>query len=222
MTQTPEENLSTGVLVFADYLAGSYFYLFYNIFSAALRAIGVSERTLYVLILTTVVKCISGCIPGWHLPPRCPGAQSLRSSRRRSLRSPSLSISGKKCRFTARHPGSETENLDAQKNDRFQLHFRRPADDSLRRPPARPCPASMRSVSMQLPLLMPSPSSTATCSPRATASRHLSRRSRTEPRAKEYDRIPKGLRKMLVIRRNLYYLDSGGRTVLRPPLLGIF
>ena len=56
LTQTPEEISSQASLYLQIISLGLIFTFFYNIFSAALRAIGDSRAPLYVLILTTVVN----------------------------------------------------------------------------------------------------------------------------------------------------------------------
>ena len=132
-------DIGTGVLVFADYLTGSYFYLFLQYF---LRRPARNRRFQSAALCPDPddrCQCIPGCIPGWHLPPRCFRCGNRYDHLASGLCARPLRLYlGESAPLTPRHPGSETENLDAQKNDRFQLHFRRPADDSLRRPPARP------------------------------------------------------------------------------------
>ena len=56
LTQTPEEISAQASLYLQIISLGLIFTFFYNIFSAALRAIGDSRAPLYVLILTTVVN----------------------------------------------------------------------------------------------------------------------------------------------------------------------
>ena len=56
LTQTPEEISAPASLYLQIISLGLIFTFFYNIFSAALRAIGDSRAPLYVLILTTVVN----------------------------------------------------------------------------------------------------------------------------------------------------------------------
>ncbi len=64
-------DIGTGVLVFADYLTGSYFYLFLQYF---LRRPARNRRFQSAALCPDPddrCQCIPGCIPGWHLPPRC-------------------------------------------------------------------------------------------------------------------------------------------------------
>lgn len=139
LTQTPEEISAQASLYLQIISLGLIFTFFYNIFSAALRAIGDSRAPLYVLILTTIVNVFLDVFLVGHLPPRCSRCGNRYNHLAGSLCARPLCLYlVESAALTARHPGSETENLDAQKNDRFQLHFRRPANDSLRRPPARP------------------------------------------------------------------------------------
>lgn len=56
LTQTPEEISAQASLYLQIISLGLIFTFFYNIFSAALRAIGDSRAPLYVLILTTIVN----------------------------------------------------------------------------------------------------------------------------------------------------------------------
>ena len=98
LTQTPEEISAQASLYLQIISLGLIFTFFYNIFSAALRAIGDSRAPLYVLILTTIVNVF--WMYSWLASAASvfPVRQSLQSSRRQSLCSPSLSISGRRCR----------------------------------------------------------------------------------------------------------------------------
>ena len=132
-------DIGAGILVFADYLAGSYFTFFYNIFSAALRAIGDSRAPLYVLILTTIVNVFLDVFLVGICRLSVPGAAiATIISQAVSALALFVYIWSKVplLRLGIRDLKLKTSML--KKNDRFQLHFRRPADDSLRRPPARP------------------------------------------------------------------------------------
>lgn len=56
ITQTPAEISASAALYLRIISAGLLFTFFYNLFSAALRAIGDSKAPLYVLVLTTIVN----------------------------------------------------------------------------------------------------------------------------------------------------------------------
>ena len=109
-------DIGAGVLVFADYLAGSYFYLFLQYF---LRRPARDRRFQSAALCPDPddhCQCISGCIPGWHLPPRCSRCGNRYNHLAGSLCARPLCLYlVESAALTARHPGSETENLDAQK-----------------------------------------------------------------------------------------------------------
>ena len=138
LTQTPEE-ISAQASLYLQIISLGLIYLFLQYF---LRRPARDRRFQSAALCPDPddhCQCISGCIPGWHLPPRCSRCGNRYNHLAGGLCARPLCLYlVESAALTARHPGSETENLDAQKNDRFQLHFRRPADDSLRRPPARP------------------------------------------------------------------------------------
>lgn len=139
LTQTPEEISAQASLYLQIISLGLIFTFFYNIFLRRPARDRRFQSTALCPDPDDHCQCISGCIPGWHLPPRCSRCGNRYNHLAGSLCARPLCLYlVESAALTARHPGSETENLDAQKNDRFQLHFRRPADDSLRRPPARP------------------------------------------------------------------------------------
>lgn len=177
LTQTPEEISAQASLYLQIISLGLIFTFFYNIFSAALRAIGDSRAPLYVLILTTIVNVFLDVFLVGICRLGVPGAAIA------TIISQAVSALALFVYIWSKVPLLRLgiRDLKLKTSMLKKRSISAPFPPSSRRfSTSAACsssPASMHSVSMQLPLLMPSPSSTATCSPRATASRHLSRRS---------------------------------------------
>lgn len=74
LTKTPEEIAASATLYLQIISIGLFFTFLYNLFSAALRAIGDSKAPLYVLILTTIVNIILDLLLVGTLQMGVPGA----------------------------------------------------------------------------------------------------------------------------------------------------
>ncbi len=211
-------DIGAGILVFADYLAGSYFYLFYNIFSAALRAIGDSRAPLYVLILTTIVNvfldvflvgiCRLG-VPGAAIATIISQAVSALAlfvyiwSKVPLLR---LGIRDLKLKTSMLKKTIDFSSISAVQQT--ILYIGRLLVQSGVNALGVDAVAAFNAVSI-IDSYVLAPGDSLAASITTFSAQNLG--------AKEYDRIPKGLPENAGDCRNLYYFDSGGRAVLPSP-----
>ena len=216
LTQTPEEISAQASLYLQIISLGLIFTFFYNIFSAALRAIGDSRAPLYVLILTTIVNvfldvflvgiCRLG-VPGaaiatiialfvyiWSKVPLLRlGIRDLKlktSMLKKTIDFSSISAVQQTILYVGRllvQSGVNALGVDAV--------------------------AAFNAVSI-IDSYVLAPGDSLAASITTFSAQNLG--------AKEYDRIPKGLRKMLVIAEIYIILTAVVVLFCRHPLLGIF
>ena len=215
LTQTPEEISAQASLYLQIISLGLIFTFFYNIFSAALRAIGDSRAPLYVLILTTIVNvfldvflvgiCRLG-VPGAAIATIISQAVSALAlfvyiwSKVPLLR---LGIRDLKLKTSMLKKTIDFSSISAGRL-LVQSGVNAIGVDAV---------AAFNAVSI-IDSYVLAPGDSLAASITTFSAQNLG--------AKEYDRIPKGLRKMLVIAEIYIILTTVVVLFCRHPLLGIF
>ena len=215
LTQTPEEISAQASLYLQIISLGLIFTFFYNIFSAALRAIGDSRAPLYVLILTTIVNvfldvflvgiCRLG-VPGAAIATIISQAVSALAlfvyiwSKVPLLR---LGIRDLKLKTSMLKKTIDFSSISAVQQT--ILYIGRLLVQS---------GVNALGVDAIIDSYVLAPGDSLAASITTFSAQNLG--------AKEYDRIPKGLRKMLVIAEIYIILTAVVVLFCRHPLLGIF
>ena len=223
LTQTPEEISAQASLYLQIISLGLIFTFFYNIFSAALRAIGDSRAPLYVLILTTVVNvfldvflvgiCHLG-VPGAAIATIISQAVSALAlfvyiwSKVPLLR---LGIRDLKLKTSMLKKTIDFSSISAVQQT--ILYVGRLLVQSGVNALGVDAVAAFNAVSI-IDSYVLAPGDSLAASITTFSAQNLG--------AKEYDRIPKGLRKMLVIAEIYIILTAVVVLFCRHPLLGIF
>lgn len=223
LTQTPEEISAQASLYLQIISLGLIFTFFYNIFSAALRAIGDSRAPLYVLILTTIVNvfldvflvgiCRLG-VPGAAIATIISQAVSALAlfvyiwSKVPLLR---LGIRDLKLKTSMLKKTIDFSSISAVQQT--ILYVGRLLVQSGVNAIGVDAVAAFNAVSI-IDSYVLAPGDSLAASITTFSAQNLG--------AKEYDRIPKGLRKMLVIAEIYIILTTVVVLFCRHPLLGIF
>ena len=223
LTQTPEEISAQASLYLQIISLGLIFTFFYNIFSAALRAIGDSRAPLYVLILTTVVNvfldvflvgiCHLG-VPGAAIATIISQAVSALAlfvyiwAKVPLLR---LGIRDLKLKTSMLKKTIDFSSISAVQQT--ILYVGRLLVQSGVNALGVDAVAAFNAVSI-IDSYVLAPGDSLAASITTFSAQNLG--------AKEYDRIPKGLRKMLVIAEIYIILTAVVVLFCRHPLLGIF
>ena len=223
LTQTPEEISAQASLYLQIISLGLIFTFFYNIFSAALRAIGDSRAPLYVLILTTIVNvfldvflvgiCRLG-VPGAAIATIISQAVSALAlfvyiwSKVPLLR---LGIRDLKLKTSMLKKTIDFSSISAVQQT--ILYVGRLLVQSGVNALGVDAVAAFNAVSI-IDSYVLAPGDSLAASITTFSAQNLG--------AKEYDRIPKGLRKMLVIAEIYIILTAVVVLFCRHPLLGIF
>ena len=212
LTQTPEEISAQASLYLQIISLGLIFTFFYNIFSAALRAIGDSRAPLYVLILTTIVNvfldvflvgiCRLG-VPGAAIATIISQAVSVPLLR--------LGIRDLKLKTSMLKKTIDFSSISAVQQT--ILYVGRLLVQSGVNALGVDAVAAFNAVSI-IDSYVLAPGDSLAASITTFSAQNLG--------AKEYDRIPKGLRKMLVIAEIYIILTAVVVLFCRHPLLGIF
>ena len=223
LTQTPEEISAQASLYLQIISLGLIFTFFYNIFSAALRAIGDSRAPLYVLILTTIVNvfldvflvgiCRLG-VPGAAIATIISQAVSALAlfvyiwAKVPLLR---LGIRDLKLKTSMLKKTIDFSSISAVQQT--ILYVGRLLVQSGVNALGVDAVAAFNAVSI-IDSYVLAPGDSLAASITTFSAQNLG--------AKEYDRIPKGLRKMLVIAEIYIILTAVVVLFCRHPLLGIF
>ena len=213
LTQTPEEISAQASLYLQIISLGLIFTFFYNIFSAALRAIGDSRAPLYVLILTTVVNVFLDVFLVGICHLGVPGAAIA------TIISQAVSALALFVYIWAKVPLLRLGIRDLKLKTSISaiqqtiLYVGRLLVQSGVNALGVDAVAAFNAVSI-IDSYVLAPGDSLAASITTFSAQNLG--------AKEYDRIPKGLRKMLVIAEIYIILTAVVVLFCRHPLLGIF
>ena len=223
LTQTPEEISSLAASYLKIISAGLVFTFFYNIFSAALRAIGDSRAPLYVLILTTFVnvfldvflvgKCHLG-VPGAAIATIISQAVSaLALFLYIWLKVPLLCLGLRDLKLKTSMLKKTIDFSSISAVQQTVLYVGRLLVQSGVNALGVDAVAAFNAVSI-IDSYVLAPGDSLAASITTFSAQNLG--------AKEYDRIPKGLRKMLMIAEVYIIITAAIVLLCRHPLLGIF
>ena len=223
LTQTPEEISSLAASYLKIISAGLVFTFFYNIFSAALRAIGDSRAPLYVLILTTFVnvfldvflvgKCHLG-VPGAAIATIISQAVSaLALFLYIWLKVPLLRLGLRDLKLKTSMLKKTIDFSSISAVQQTVLYVGRLLVQSGVNALGVDAVAAFNAVSI-IDSYVLAPGDSLAASITTFSAQNLG--------AKEYDRIPKGLRKMLIIAEVYIIITAIVVLLCRHPLLGIF
>ena len=223
LTQTPEEISSLAASYLKIISAGLVFTFFYNIFSAALRAIGDSRAPLYVLILTTFVnvfldvflvgKCHLG-VPGAAIATIISQAVSaLALFLYIWLKVPLLRLGLRDLKLKTSMLKKTIDFSSISAVQQTVLYVGRLLVQSGVNALGVDAVAAFNAVSI-IDSYVLAPGDSLAASITTFSAQNLG--------AKEYDRIPKGLRKMLMIAEVYIIITAAIVLLCRHPLLGIF
>lgn len=223
LTQTPEEISSLAASYLKIISAGLVFTFFYNIFSAALRAIGDSRAPLYVLILTTFVnvfldvflvgKCHLG-VPGAAIATIISQAVSaLALFLYIWLKVPLLRLGLRDLKLKTSMLKKTIDFSSISAVQQTVLYIGRLLVQSGVNALGVDAVAAFNAVSI-IDSYVLAPGDSLAASITTFSAQNLG--------AKEYDRIPKGLRKMLMIAEVYIIITAIVVLLCRHPLLGIF
>ena len=223
LTQTPEEISALAASYLKIISAGLVFTFFYNIFSAALRAIGDSRAPLYVLILTTFVnvfldvflvgKCHLG-VPGAAIATIISQAVSaLALFLYIWLKVPLLRLGLRDMKLKTSMLKKTIDFSSISAVQQTVLYIGRLLVQSGVNALGVDAVAAFNAVSI-IDSYVLAPGDSLAASITTFSAQNLG--------AKEYDRIPKGLRKMLIIAEVYIIITAIVVLLCRHPLLGIF